>query len=205
MNETSRIFTEVMMCVHKFFCYIIVCLLIVNGTIGNTLLYGNETAIASLGETEGFVEVIPARDKKSVAAKDGFLLYVGDVIKTQSDGEASVIFRSGSEIRLFEDTEFIVDGAKELSSEERSFDYKLSMKAGALWGNFVRGRQKTKINIGIATIGVKGTVFRLRDGNEKASLSVTEGKILVENEMSSITLEAGKRLNAFTKTDNLKD
>ncbi len=191
--------------IHKYVFCLFVCLLMVNGTINNNLLYGNETAIASLDETEGFVEVKPARDQKSVTAKDGFLLYVGDVIQTQSDGETTVIFRSGSEIRLFEDTEFIVDGAEELSSEKRSFNYKLSMKTGALWGNFVRGRQKTKINIGTATIGVKGTVFRIRNDGETANISITEGEILVENETSSITLEAGKRLNAFNKTDNLQD
>ncbi len=76
-----------------------------------------EPVIASLNQTDGFVEVILARDQKSETGKDGLLLHVGDEIRTGRTGGTTVVFRGGSETRLFENTELIVTESTELFSE----------------------------------------------------------------------------------------
>lgn len=180
-------------------------ILLILGGLGLQPVFSAGTAIASLGNTKGVVEVIVTKDQKRVRGKDGVLLYVGDWVYTNNDGEATIFFRDGSEIRIFEKTELEIQDSGELQTKERSFHYNLFMKIGSLWGKFVTGRQKTKIVTSTATIGIKGTVMRVNDDGETARVSVAEGEISVGNETSSIILGAGKRLDSFGKTENLSD
>lgn len=166
--------------------------------------YGAGTATASLGETNGVVDVLLAKDQKVVRGRDGFLLYMGDLIRTSRNGATTVYFRDGSEIRVFENTDLLIEESKELQSEERSFQHKLLMKIGSIWGKFVKGQQKAEIQTSVAIIGVKGTILRVHDDGEAVGVSVVEGKVTVKNENSTATLTAGKRLQPFGATDDLE-
>ncbi len=175
------------------------------GTLETGVSVAANTAMASLNQTGGSVEVIQAQDQKRIKGRDGLLLYATDTVKTGDNGHTTILFRDGSEVRLFENTEFVIEEAAELETQERSFNYKFLMKLGSMWGKFVRGRQKTKIQSSNATIGVKGTVLRLKDSEESATIAVAEGALAVENGTSSVILESGKRLAAFTNEDQLED
>ncbi|MBF0279051.1 MAG: FecR domain-containing protein [SAR324 cluster bacterium] len=233
-----------------------------------------DPVVASLVQTTGFVEIVLARAQKNETGKDGILLHVGDVVRTGRNGATTVVFRGGSQTRIFENSELKIEGSEELSSEysykfneenlaqlknegvpgevinklnsikgklfknentflfaieqrigkqetnrlkglilvratkfaeERTFRHRLKLVAGAIWGRFVRGRQQTQIYSSTATIGVKGTVFRLKDDGQEAKISVVEGEVSVKNDQSFIVLKAGQRLQAFTKTDQLKE
>lgn len=163
------------------------------------------TAIASLDQVSGFVEVIAVKDKKILRGKEGLLLFVDDIVRTQVDGVCSIIFRDGSETRLFESTEFLISQSDELKTAERSFRRTILMKVGALWGKFVKGRQNTRIQTSNATIAVKGNVVRIKDDGQEATVSVVEGAVSVENAVSSIVLQAGQQLQPFRKSDHLKE
>lgn len=159
---------------------------------------------ATLQSLEGTVQVIPQGQKESRLAQEGQLLYVGDTVQTKKDGKASILLRDGSEIRLFEQSTFAVDRVEEQKTEKRTFYYDLVLKAGSLWGRFLRGRQQTTISSATATIGVKGTAFRFQDDGKSAEIALTEGSLKVNNDVSSVNLVAGKRLSSFKKEDSLK-
>ena len=164
-----------------------------------------QTTLASLDQVSGFVEVIGHRDKKSLTGKDGTFLYRNDTLLTQSDGLGTVIFREGSEARLFQGTELVIRASEELQTVERAFRHVLLMPQGSLWGHFIHGRQNTEIQTSQATLEVNGTVFRLTDDGQTAGVILTEGSVRVKNETSSVVLQAGQRLLPFNKLDDLQE
>lgn len=169
-------------------------------------VFAVQTAIATLSKVTGKVEVRLAKNKKVTIGRNGLLLYPSDQIATGSNGRVTILFRDGSEIRLFENTQFVIESGHEVPTEKRSFRYKLFMKLGSVWGNFMRGRQKTNIRTPTATIGVKGTTLRISDTKEKgANVSLTEGLITVKNDTSEIELLPGKRIKNFSKRDQLSE
>lgn len=164
-----------------------------------------QTTVASLGQVSGFVEVLSTKEKKSLTGKDGLFLYKNDTINTQSDGLGTIIFREGSQARLFQETGLAILLSNELQTAERAFRHVLLMREGSLWGHFIDGRQNTEIQTSQATLEVNGTVFRLTDDGEAASVLLAEGSLVVKNGTSSVILQAGQRLFPFNKFDNLQE
>lgn len=164
-----------------------------------------ETAVASLTRVEGSVEVKIFKTKKSVMAREGLLLFQEDFISTGNGGKTTILFRDGSEIRLFGNSELSLQQAIEDTTKKRSFQYKFIMKLGSFWGKFIQGRQKTSIETPTTTIGVKGTALRVTDDGKTASIALTEGAATVENAVGSLDLMPGQRLKDFKREDDLKD
>jgi hypothetical protein len=160
--------------------------------------------IASLQRVEGPVQVTQAADKETVQGRNGLLLHAGDTVITGQDGHATIKFRDGSEIRLFPNTNFVVE-AKEKEGPERIFNVNLIMKIGSFWGNFVKQRQIAKITTPTATIGVKGTTLRVVERNDQERVALTEGLISVSNAREEVELQPGQRLPNFTRSDTLAD
>jgi hypothetical protein len=104
---------------------------------------------------------------------------------------------------LFQNTRFVLQAAKESVGNDRSFKYDLLLRAGSVWGLFVKQRQTAKITTPTATIGIKGTSFRLTEQDNKARVALTEGLIEVSNERKTIELEPGKRITDFTRLDDI--
>jgi len=167
--------------------------------------YALNSPVATLSKVVGKVDVILAKNQRMTLARNGLLLYAKDLVKTGNDGKATLLFRDGSEIRLFESTEFLIESAKEAPTKKRSFRYKLRMKKGAFWGMLKRGRQNTTLSTPTATIGVKGTALRVTElDNGSATIALTEGSIEVRNGASMVKLTPGKWLRNIQRMDDLK-
>jgi hypothetical protein len=169
----------------------------------NTAAVAQDEIVASLDRVTGTVEVTDAATRRTVQGRNGLLLRMGDLVVTKDAAKATVKFRDGSEIRLFSNTSFLVEGAKESASGERSFKFNLFVKVGSVWANFVRQRQVAQINTPTATMGIKGTTLRVVERDDRARVAVTEGVVAVSNDRASVDLPAGKRLPDFTRSVEL--
>lgn len=172
-------------------------------TFGPAAFGQDDEIVASLQNMLGRVQVVQKSNGETVQGKVGLLLRAGDTIVTQDDSRATIKFRDGSEIRLFQNTRFVLQTAKESVGTDRSFKYDLLLKAGSLWGLFVKQQQVAKLSTPTATIGIKGTSLRVTESNNKARVALTEGLIDVGNERKTIELEPGKRLTDFSRVDDI--
>lgn len=185
--------------------YLIMALIVLFSTVSSKISYASSTAIASLQKVAGKINIKAHGGNKSTIGNSGTLLYPRDLVTSRANSKATIVFRDGTELRLFENSELLIEKAMEVKSEKRSFLYDLTLKAGAIWGNFIHGRQKSRIRTGLATIGVKGTVFRVSEIDEKATISVTEGVVSVDNSVSSVNVQSGKWIKDFSDSDDLKE
>ena len=163
----------------------------------------DEEIVASLQNLLGRVQVVQKANGETIQARIGLLLRAGDTVVTADQSRATIKFRDGSEIRLFQNTRFVLQAAKESVGSDRSFHFDLLLRAGSIWGLFVKQRQTAKITTPTATIGIKGTSLRITEENNTARVALTEGLIDVSNERKTIELEPGKRLGNFTRVDDL--
>jgi hypothetical protein len=162
-----------------------------------------EDIVASLQNLTGRVQIVQKADGATVPARIGVLLRAGDTVVTTEQARATIKFRDGSEIRLFQNTRFVLQGAKESAGSDRSFKMDLLLRAGSIWGTFAKQRQTARITTPTATIGIKGTTLRITEENNKGRVAITEGLIDVSNDAKTVELEAGKRLTEFTRGDDL--
>lgn len=188
----------------KFTLFLSLLLLITIGYIPNTQAQST-TAIASLDQLSGVVQVRIAKNQKTTVGKKGLLLYQKDIVKTGRNGRTTIVFRDGSIIRLFENSQFEIEKAEELPTRQRSFQYKFFMQIGSLWSHLNTGTQKTEFQTPTTTIGVKGTTFRIKEELGKASVLLTEGSISVANDRETVALNAGQQIISFAREDRLGD
>ncbi len=163
----------------------------------------DDEIVASLQNLLGRVQVVQKTNGETVQARIGLLLRAGDTVVTADQSRATIKFRDGSEIRLFQNTRFVLQAAKESVGNDRSFRFDLLLRAGSLWGLFVKQHQTAKISTPTATIGIKGTTLRITEQDNTARVALTEGLIEVSNERKTVELEPGKRLVNFTRVDDL--
>ena len=184
------------------------CLLIItyfNLSLSASLVFAQDKtpAIATLLQVEGNVEAVTAKSPRGRRGNDGILLHVGDQIRTSEESKATVEYRDGSSVRLFQNSEIVLNLSEEQFTNRRTFKYQLTLKKGSLRGRFMKGLQHTKIRTPTALIGVKGTSLRITDNNNNATVSLTEGQLEVSNLSSSTILNPGQWLPDFGRTDDL--
>jgi hypothetical protein len=172
------------------------------GLLGATALAQSSEIVASLDRLDGRAQVLQAETNRTVQARNGLLLKDGDTVITQEKSRVTIKFRDGSEVRLFPNSQFVIQATRESTTKERSFSYRLFLKLGSLWGQFVPQRRVATIGMPTATIGIKGTALRAVT-REKSRVALTEGRIEVSNDRSKVDLVPGKRLADFTATDDL--
>ena len=163
----------------------------------------DDDIVGSLQNLLGRVQVVQKANGETVPGRTGLLLRAGDTIITAEQARATIKFRDGSEVRLFQNTRFVLQGAKESVGSERSFKLDLFLRAGALWGNLAKQRQVAHITTPTVTIGVKGTTLRVSEDAGKGRVALTEGLIEVGNDVKTIDLQAGQRLTEFTRGEDL--
>jgi len=160
-------------------------------------------AVASFGNVVGDVQVI--RETRKIPGRTGLILNDQDVVVTLSRSRATVIFRDGSEIRLFQDTRFVIEKSEESSTGTRKFFNSFKLKVGSFWGKFIKGNQNTKISTPTATIGIKGTNVSFKQGNGKLDIALSSGLINVVNEESSFDLNSGNQMLGIKRTGSLEN
>jgi len=161
------------------------------------------SAVATLKRYSGDVKI--QRSSRLMSGRTGLVLKDADVVITALKAKATILFRDGSEIRLFQNTKFVIEKSEESAGSRRGFFNRFKLKIGSFWGKFAKGRQKTIISTPSATCGIKGTnvTFQQRGGKLKVSLSA--GEVELENEDEKITLLPGKMVTGIQKTGSFKN
>ena len=159
-------------------------------------------AIASFGKLGGNIQVL--RESRKIPGREGLILNDQDIVVTGRNSRVTIIFRDGSEIRLFEDTRFVIERSQESTSGDRRIFYNFKLKLGSFWGRFSKGRQNTLVETPSATIGIKGTNVAFSQKGSKLTVALSEGRVSVENEDGTINLEPGYRIEGVAKRGELK-
>ena len=121
-----------------------------------------QDAVATLYSSTGVVEVTLSKSMRTTQGREGLLLYERDHVRTGVDGKATILFRDGSEIRLFENTEFQIQEASEQETGERSFRRKLFLRFGAFLSNFFGRSDHTVIETPHFQLKPEGTSFHVQ-------------------------------------------
>ena len=160
--------------------------------------------VASIHELDGLVQLTPQQTGRKLVARSGSFLGEEDILETGKDGRVSILFRNGSKIRLFEDTKLSIQKALEANIATRAFEIEIQLHMGSLRANFLPGQQIASIQTPQATIKVDGTVFRMEEKpGSGTTISMTEGKLFVNNGVSSMELFPGQRLSEVKYLDEL--
>ena len=162
-------------------------------------------AIATLLQIEGGVDVVTDKSPKGRRGRDGILLFAGNKIRTSGKSKATVEYRDGSSIRLFQNSEFLLDLSEEQNTSKRTFKYLLTLNNGSMRGRFKKGLQRTKIRTPTALIGIIGTSVRITEIKNKTTVSLTEGQVEVSNLSSRAVINPGQWLPEFGRTDDLSN
>ncbi len=160
-------------------------------------------AVASIKSTIGEVKI--QRLKRNIPGRRGLILNDQDVVITGVKAKATILFRDGSEIRLFQNTRFTIEKSEELKGSQRGFLNNFLLKAGSFWGKFTKNRQRTKIVTPTATCGIKGTSVAFSEKDGKLDISLSNGLIELENEDEKIELAPGKMVKGITRSGSFKD
>ena len=160
--------------------------------------------MASIHELDGLVQLTPQQTGRKLVARSGSFLGEEDILETGKDGRVSILFRNGSKIRLFEDTKLSIQKALEANIVTRAFEIEIQLHTGSIRANFLPGQQIASIQTPQATIKVDGTVFRMEEKPRSGTtISMTEGKLFVNNGVSSMELFPGQRLSEVKYLDEL--
>lgn len=145
--------------------------------------------VASIHELNGLVQMTPQQTGRKLVARSGSFLGEEDILETGKDGRVTILFRNGSKIRLFEDTKLSIQKALEANIVNRAFEIEIQLHTGSLRANFLPGQQIASIQTPQAKIKVDGTVFRMEEKpGSGTTISMTEGKLFVNNGVSSLEL-----------------
>ena len=129
------------------------------------------SAIASLLQVEGAVKAVTAKSQKGRRGINGMLLFAGNKINTAENSKATIEYRDGSRVRLFQNSQLVLNFSEEQATSKRTFKFQLSLNKGSLRGRFLKRLQRTRIRTPTAQIGIKGTTVRIKDNNNRATVS----------------------------------
>ena len=125
-----------------------------------------------------------ASDGKSARAKLNQFVYNGDSLKTERGEAAAIAFVGGAEMRINENSEFVIDsggGAKPTS---------VSTKVGQAWTRLLHGKSQLEVHTPLAVAAVRGTEADV-DVDKRLSVKVYEGLVDVQNQYGTQSLRAG--------------
>jgi hypothetical protein len=134
-------------------------------------------------------------DKKERFLKRRDSIFLHDTVMTETGSTGQIVFTDGSSLSLQEKTELVFESyqfGKEGSSQENKYGMGL-VKGGfrTITGAISKANPNGyQISTPVATIGVRGTVYRadynLAEG--KLSLKIEEGAIIAKNNAGSVQL-----------------
>ncbi len=162
-----------------------------------------QDAVATLYSSTGVVEVTLSKSMRTTQGREGFLLYERDLVRTGVDGKATILFRDGREIRLFENTKFQIQEASEQAAGERTFRRKLLLRFGAFLSNFFGKSDYTVIETPHFQLKPEGTSFHVQVSQEQGSVALFSGKLFVQNVRGKALLEPGEAVLGVNRGDTL--
>lgn len=159
--------------------------------------------VASIKQKVGEVSIL--REKRVLPAQPGLILKDQDTVVTGHRGRLTIIFRDGSEIRLFQNTTFKIEQTKEAEGGKRGFLNRFKLKLGSFWGKFARSKQRTTIQTPTATCGIKGTNVSFSESTEGLNISLSNGLVEVQNETERLTLTPGKKVEGVQRQGKIQN
>ena len=161
---------------------------IILGLAGILLLgagaYAQGEICAVVVYTKGSVEVLRAGEKtyKDIDANE--TLFIGDKIKTGRWGRASVVIKSGAEVRVNKNSEFEV-------SPEGDLKEVIKLSFGQIWTKMLHKMGNVRIKTPTAVCAVRGTEADIEQ-RKLMTVKVYEGHVDVENANGKQSLFAGQ-------------
>jgi hypothetical protein len=119
--------------------------------------------IGSIKSVKGSVKIL--RGDKSLDLTPGMKIFVGDIIKSASDGSAGLIFTDGTVFSVGSSTEIILNKYM-FQPKDNKYSMRMNMKRGT--AVYESGRmaklapEAIEIQTPKATIGVRGTKFLVK-------------------------------------------
>ena len=153
------------------------------GTAGRVNFIAGEVSVTSL-------------DNSTHTLYKGDLINAGDKLETSKNGRLQIRFTDGSILSLKPNSIFSV--------EKYSFSRDTPEQGNVVF-NFVRGgfrtisgaigkvnRMNYRMNTPFATIGIRGTDYSAKINNDKLFVTVTHGRINVENDLGNSDINEGE-------------
>ena len=180
-------------------CFITISFLLLFISFPDLVLARTSPALAVLSQLKGEVKAGPS--KKMMDGSIGEMLWSRYRVRTGKNSGVTIFFKDGSEVRLFGSTELTI-GAKK-SHNSRWVRYRLVLRSGSFWGNFVRGKNPVEIGGGGLRIQLSDAALRFTKKKTGNNISVSSGIVKVFNKVSSVKLFSGQRFYHVQKNDFL--
>ncbi len=157
---------------------VIVAILFVAGGIGAYLILKKPASVAAaeLEILQGEVEVQPTPQARSLVASAAMSLPATARIKTKAGGKAVVRFKSGSLIRLDENTEIVL---AEIVETARSSRIQVNVETGQAWARVKQLLETDSFSVTTpnTVAHVRGTAFNTRYAAPTTTLFVWKGAV----------------------------
>ncbi len=164
-------------------------------------------AVASIKQADGQVRIERGKEpKKVLIGRSGLILNDRDIVTTGNRSKATILFRDGSEIRLFQKTSFEISQSMEgTASNGRRFISRILLKFGSFWGKFAEGKQKTIVQTPTVTAEIEETIVGFSESNGRFSAGVSAGMVEIGNDDERFRLKAGRMVENVSRTGSIAD
>jgi hypothetical protein len=135
-------------------------------------------------DTQGKPEIKPVGKSSFKRLKLNKFVYEGDTIKTQDGERAAVALVGGAEVRINENSEFVMEsgGGRSPSS--------IATKLGQAWTRLLHGKSGMQVKSPMAVAAVRGTEADV-DVSDRMDVKVYEGMVDLTNDQGRVSLTAG--------------
>lgn len=165
-----------------FFLYLLSGLCLVEADINK-----ENNAIGIVGGIEGQLFIKKEGESLFQEAFTGNQLYGGEVLKTNENSRAVILFNNGNRMKLNALT--VVTISHQTKSGKIGEEF-IKVNVGEIWANFVKNKEK-KFYIITPTVsgGIRGTEINVKvEQDGKTTFTVVRGIVELENEYGSVVL-----------------
>ncbi len=126
------------------------------------------------------LKVIRGAGAREQLLKEGEMLFVGDELFTAKDQIASLIAYDGTKWKIAPSTRLKLEARK--PEKQNFFYWVLQITSGSMWGKVPKGADgkdafRLKVHTKSAALGIRGTEYLIRGGDELSNVDVLEGTV----------------------------
>ena len=144
----------------------------------------SNSPIAAITSIKGKVWLKIGEREKQIAQL-GQQLYSGDLIITEKQSDATIVFSNGNQLKLGPVTEVLIQSEQ----EKKSLFIKLKIAIGKIWIKILKKKEKFDVYTPNAVASVKGTEFMvIVESNLSTILVVVSGKLEFGNEQGKLVV-----------------
>jgi hypothetical protein len=147
-------------------------------------------------KVSGQVSVLRPTETKYVRVKPGDVIYEGDKIKVGTSSKAAVVTKEGVEIKINQETEFLVEQSQVKKEEIRST---INLFRGMIYNKALGIRAKLDVKTPAGVCSVRGTEYQTEvDYDGTTSVIVISGMVEVKNEYGVVVVKPGEKTKMQT-------